>query len=90
MATPGHLLVTNTSENALALLNQLEQAKTTATRIVQRMEALGTAALTGYEWPEGYTQADFVALYQALDGLPGSVVSDDVRNQLWKLVAAVQ
>lgn len=90
MATPGHLLVTNTRENALALLNQLEQAKTTATRIVQRMEALGAGALVGYEWPNGYTQADFVALYQALDALPGSVVTGDTRDKLWKLVAAVQ
>lgn len=90
MATPGHLLVLNTRENALQLLQQLEQAKTTASRIVQRMEALGVGALAGYAWPNEYTPADFVALYNALDALPGSVVADGVRDKLYKLVAAVQ
>lgn len=90
MATPGHLLVLDSRQNALELLRQLEAAKTTASRIVQRMEALGVTALEGYEWPNEYTQADFVALYNALDDLPGSVVADDVRDKLYKLVAAVQ
>jgi hypothetical protein len=60
------------------------------TRIAERMEALGIPALAGYEWPEGYTQADFVALYTALNSLPGSVVADTVRNALFKLVSFIQ
>jgi hypothetical protein len=54
------------------------------------MEALGVAALAGFEWPEGYTQADFVALYTALDLLPGLVVEDAVRNAVIKLVSSIQ
>jgi len=90
MATPGHYLVLESRGDALQLLAQLLQVKSTATRLVQRMDALGLPALVGYEWPDGYEQADFVALYQALSGLPGLVVDDDTRNKLVKLVAAVQ
>ena len=89
MSTQGQYLVNRTSENAAQLLSQLEAAKTTATRIMQRMEAMGLPALVGHEWPEGYTQADFVAMYQLLDALPGSVVADDVRDALFKLVSSV-
>ena len=82
-------LVNRSSEDAARLLSQLEQAKTTAHRIVQRMEAMGVAALEGHEWPEGYTQADFVQCYQVLDALPGLVVADAVRDVLFKLVSSV-
>ena len=85
----GQYLVNRTSEDCAALLRQLEQAKTTAMRVVQRMEALGLPALEGYVWPDGYTQSDFVALYQALDALPGSIVEDTVRDALFKLVSSV-
>ena len=89
MSTQGSYLVNRTSEDATALLSQLQQVKTTATRIVQRMEAMGLPALVGHEWPEGYSQAEFVAMYQLLDALPGSVVADDVRDALFKLVSSV-
>ena len=90
MATPGQYLVNNTVTDCNALLLQLEQARRLMTRITERMEALGTAALAGYAWPEGYAQQDFVDLYQALDALPGSVVSDAVRDALFDLVSHVQ
>jgi len=90
MATQGEYLVRNTTEDCAQLLNQLEQAKRLSSRIAQRMESLGLAALVGYVWPEGYTQADFVALYQLLDALPGLVVDDSVRDGLYKLVSSVQ
>jgi len=89
MSTQGSYLVNRTSENAAQLLSQLEAAKTTATRIVQRMEAMGLPALVGHEWPEGYSQAEFVALYTALAGLPGSVVADEVRDGLFDIVSSV-
>lgn len=90
MATPGTYLVLRSVEDANALLVQLEQSKRLITRITQRMEALGVAALVGHVWPDGYTQADFVALYQALDALPGLVVADDVRDRLFKIVSSIQ
>ena len=90
MSTPGQFLVIQSREDSVQLLRQLEQAKTTANRIVQRMEALGVGVLVGYEWPNGYTQADFVAMYNALSALPGLVIDDDVRDALFDLVSAVQ
>lgn len=90
MATQGHFLVIRSVEDAVTLLAQLERARTTIARIVERMESIGPAALDGHAWPEGYTKADFVALYNALNALPGSVVADDVRNKLFKLVSSIQ
>ena len=89
MSTQGSYLVNRTSDDAAALLSQLQQCKTTATRIVQRMEAMGTPALVDYVWPEGYDQTSFVSLYNALGSLPGSVVTDSVRDALFKLVSSV-
>jgi hypothetical protein len=59
------------------------------------MEALAdegnpVAFLLTYEWPEGYTIEDFVALYNAFDALPGSVVSDDTRDSIYKILAYFQ
>lgn len=90
MATQGHYLVLRTVDDVGAALAQLQAAQTTITRIIQRMAALGLPALQGYEWPEGYTQADFVALYQALVALPGSIVTDAVRDAMFKLVSCIQ
>ena len=90
MATQGEYLVNNTVDDSVQLLNQLEQAKRLSNRIAQRMESLGLQALVGYVWPEGYTQADFLALYQLLDALPGLVVEDEVRDGLYKLVSSIQ
>lgn len=90
MATQGHYLVFRTVEDATSLLSDLERTRTVVTRIVERMEGLGVAALDGHEWPAGYTQADFMALYNALNGLPGSVVADEVRDALFKLVSYIQ
>lgn len=90
MASRGEFLVTKTVNDCTTLLSQLEAAKTTALRISQRMVSLGTPALDGYVWPEGYTQADFVALYTALAGLPGSLVVDATRDAIFKLVSSIQ
>ena len=90
MATQGEYLVNNTVDDSVQLLNQLEQTKRLSNRIAQRMESLGVAALVGYAWPAGYTQADFVALYQLLDALPGLVIEDVARDELYKLVSSVQ
>jgi hypothetical protein len=90
MATQGTYLVNNTTNDVLSLLQQIQAVRTTVTRITERMEALGEDVLENYAWPEGYTEADFLALYQALDGLPGSIVADAARNKLFKLVSCIQ
>ena len=90
MATPGEFLVNRTSDDCTALLSQLESVKTLANRIVERMAALGAGVLTDYSWPNEYTQVKFVALYNALNTLPGSVVEDDTRDKLVELSAAIQ
>lgn len=90
MATPGDYLVTKTATDCNTLLARLEEAKTLALRISQRMESMGTGPLAGYSWPNDYTQAKFVALYQALDALPGLVVENSTRDKIIELVAAIQ
>lgn len=90
MATQGTYLVNNTANDVISLLQQIQVVRTTVTRITERMAAIGEAALDSYTWPEGYTEADFLALYNALDNLPGSIVSNDVRNKLFKLVSCIQ
>lgn len=90
MATQGQYLVNNTANDTISLLQQIQAVRTTVTRITERMAAIGEAALDSYQWPEGYTEADFTALYQALNALPGSIVADEVRNRLFKLVSYIQ
>lgn len=92
MATPGpgQYLVNNTVNDCNALLLQLRNVKQLVMNITERMEAMGVAALAGYEWPEGYTQQDFVDLYQALNALPGSIVENPVRDALFDLVGHIQ
>lgn len=90
MATQSEYLINHTTNDCNRLLTELQAVRTTTTRIVERMKALDTPALAGYVWPEGYTENDFVALYNALKALPGSIVADDVRNQIFKLVSFIQ
>lgn len=90
MATPGQYLVNNTVNDCNSLLAQLEQVRRLVTRVTERMEAIGAGALADYTWPEGYTQQDFMDLYQALNALPGSVVANAVRDALFNLVSHVQ
>lgn len=90
MATRGQYLVNGTVNDCNALLQQLLAARTTVVRITERMKSLGETALAGHTWPEGYTQADFMALYQALSALPTSIVPDEARNALFKLASSVQ
>lgn len=91
MATKAEYLVNKTVNDANALLAQLEAAKTTARRITERMLGVGYVCLMSYDWPEGYTlNEDFLALYTAIEALPGSVVPDATRAALYKLVATFQ
>ena len=95
MATKADYLVRNTVNDCTQLRAQLEQAKETARRITERMLALAdpgnpVAFLLTYAWPEGYTLQDFVDLYDALTLLPGSVVANETRNAIYKILAYFQ
>ncbi len=90
MSAQGNYLIYRTVEDVNAIKNQLSSIHDLIDRIVQRWEALGVAALAGYTWPEGYTQADFEALVAVLNALPDSVVTTSSRNALYKLVATFQ
>lgn len=95
MATKADYLIRNTVNDCTQLRAALEQAGTLAKRVVQRMEALSdpgnpVAFLLVYEWPDGYTIEDFVALYNAFDVLPGSVVADETRDSIYKILAHFQ
>ena len=95
MATKADYLINSTVNDCAQLRAALEQAKTLAVRVVQRMEALAdegnpVAFLLVYDWPDGYTIEDFVALYNAFTALPGSVVSDETRDSIYKILAHFQ
>lgn len=90
MATPGEYLVYQTVEDCTSLVQELERTQRLVWRIVERMEAIGAGPLTGFVWPNGYTQAKFVALYNALAALPDFVVDDAVRDDIFELLAALQ
>lgn len=90
MATQGEYLVRSSVNDSVELLRQLETCKALALRISQRMVAIGAGSLVGYPWAQGYTEADFVALYTALNTLPGLVVADGTRDKLFKLVSSIQ
>ena len=86
-------LLTYTVNDCVTLRAQLEQAKNTAARITERMLALADAGnpvayLIAYDgWPQGYTLEDFVALYDKLSALPGSLVDDATRASIYKMIA---
>jgi len=91
MATQAEYLVNQTVNDCNALLAQLQQAKTTAQRVVERMLAIGYVPLIDYPWPDGYTlNDDFVPLYNELAALPGTVVPDETRDAIYKLISTFQ
>ena len=95
MATKADYLINSTVNDCAQLRAALEQAKTLVARVVQRMEALAdegnpVAFLLAYVWPDGYTLEDFEALYNAFGALPGSVVSDETRDSIYKILAHFQ
>jgi len=95
MATKADYLINSTVNDCAQLRAQLEAAATTAGRITERMLALSDAGnpvafLLTYVWPDGYTIEDFVALYTALTALPTSMVDDELRNSIYKMLAYFQ
>lgn len=95
MATKADYLINNTVNDCAQLRAALEQTKTLAQRITERMLALSdvgnpVAFRLTYDWPDGYTLEDFAGLYDALTLLPGSVVADETRNAIMKMLAYFQ
>ena len=90
MATKGQYLVNNTVEDCASLIGQLEQTKRTLWRVVNRMEAIGAAALDDVVFENNYSKTKFIALYNALDALPDFVIADSVRDAIFDLLSSVQ
>jgi hypothetical protein len=90
MATKGEYLVNRTVEDCTALIAQLEHVKRIVWRTVERMEAIGAGPLDEYNWPDDYSKAQFVSLYNALDGLPNFVIDDDTRDKIFDLLSSIQ
>lgn len=90
MATQGEFLINQTVEDCAALLAHLEGSQAVVNRIIERIAGVGTDVLDGYTWPPCYSKADAVALYQSLVSLPGLIVEDSVRDELYKIVSCIQ
>ena len=90
MATKGEYLVNKTVADCASLVSQLEQAKSILWRVIERMEAIGGAALDDYTFENAYTKAKFISLYQALDALPEFVIDDATRDEIFDLLSSVQ
>lgn len=93
MATPAEYLVRETVQDAQALIAALAQVRAVMDRMVQRSRALGATAVDTYAtWPAGYTAQDFKGLINALDSvdMPDSIIPDNTRNRIHKLVANIQ
>ncbi len=88
MSVQGTYLVYQTVNDVNRIKEDLAEIHDLIDRIGERFGALGTAALVGFEWPEGYTQADFEALCAVLAALPDSVVTTSSRNAIFKLVSS--
>jgi hypothetical protein len=96
MATPQDFALSNLHSNGAQLMQHLEQANKLRNRIIQELVALtgGTPAgldafFSGYTFPNNYTTDDIKSLYIALNGLPGSIVDDGTRDELFTLLAEV-
>lgn len=89
MATQGDYLVQRTVEDVTRIKDLLYQLHDMIDRVAERGDAL-TGVLTGYVWPDGYTEAEFTSLIAVLKALPDSVVTTSARNAVFKLVAAIQ
>ena len=88
MSTQGTYLVNQTVGDVNRIKESLALVHDLIDRVGERFGALGVAALAGFEWPAGYTQADFEALCAVLAALPDSVVTTSSRNAIFKLISS--
>lgn len=91
MATQADYLVTQSANDAQALIVALAQVRTITNRMVQRARALGTLTWDAYtNWTAGYTAQEAKALITVLEALPDSIIDDAARNRLHRFVANIQ
>jgi hypothetical protein len=86
MAIQGTYLVYRTVEDINRIRDLLAQVHDIIDRTAERADAL-PGALTGFVWPEGYTEVNFTSLVAVLKALPDSVVTTSARDAIFKLVS---
>ena len=84
--TQGEYLVRRTVEDVNRLKDLIYQVHDIIDRVGERSDAL-PGVLTGYVWPEGYTEANFTSLVAVLKALPDSVVTTSARDAIHKLIS---
>ena len=87
MSVQGTYLIYRTVEDVNKIKDDLSEIHDLIDRIGERFGALGVAALAGFEWPNGYTQAKFESLCAVLAALPDSVVTTSSRNAIYELIS---
>ena len=90
MATKGEYLVRNTVEDCTTLVSQIEGIRSMLWRVVNRMQAIGSAALDDVVFENNYTKQKFIDLYNILDKLPDFVIDDGARDAVFDLLSSVQ
>lgn len=79
-------LVTEAYDGVREFLETVSELATQAREVRGMYDALGGAeALAGYQWPEGYTEADFVEAMDALGAILTYVGTSGHQAKLYKL-----
>jgi hypothetical protein len=90
MATRAEYLVNETHDDVTRLVQTIDTAASIIWRITQRMVSIGGDVLNTHSFENGYSKANFVALYTALNELPDFVINDDARDKILLFLSSVQ
>jgi len=84
----GSFIVTDTHEKVKRILMLIEQAQGLSAEVVQQWNKVsGASKLGGYQWPEGYSEEDFVTAISSLQTLMPDVLGAHGTN-LYRLKTA--
>ena len=82
--------VTEIRTDVQQLVNHLEQAQMISQRINLKWASMGgEVALTGFEWPEGYTQSDFSTAMNTVVNKVLKLLDGGHGTNLYKLLNSV-
>lgn len=85
----GDFIVTETHEKVKRILTLVEQAQALSAEVVQQWNKVSAVSkLGGYQWPEGYSEEEFVTAIASLQTLMPDVLGDHGTN-LYKLKTAL-
>lgn len=82
-------VVTNTHTTVVQVLQHIEAAQALAAARVAQIAALGGGSMSvaGYEWPEGVTEADFLAAITSLADKIPILISDGHNTNLYRFAS---